>query len=581
MEAIHVEPFVDGASVEQILVGRDGEQGLGQLGHTGEHEVLQVLRGQHQAGVLLPSPLEDVADVLNGHFIGQPDVKLVKGSHRVAHRQELVGEVGQDVEQHGVLDVSAALEEALDAKDHKPPGADIGMSVEKPRLSALAHGVEAQEDLLEHFLGEQGLFLSVIVLIDVLHQLVEVGEDGILAGADLGEVRGVAHAPFGVEPLHQQLNGVNVEVGEAFVGAEEVLEKGDVLGEQGFLPEGCRGVGIVLAVHVPELGFQRIDAILTAQEVDKAAAQIVSHVRQFMFRIEGDHALTALQDVADEQLEQIALALAGVTQDEGAASGLVLGPALHVHQDIGAELVPADVETLGVGLAGMVEGIQVANRCGGQYPLKQGPEGVGSSRVGGLEALPLAEKDIVHAQLRAGQLGHDLVLQHLQGVRTLGGKLQKDGAVDERLLVSLHGGDEGDHVLKVGLGGHALLEVVGVAPLHAALVTGVMKDGALLGGGHFSSVDPEGHAALFPKVAEECQFLSAGGVASEGQYAAVGAAQNKAVRVKTDGSGGDHVHEVLGFILRLGLDRRFFLLLRFLLHGESPRFLHRSCQIGR
>ena len=229
----------------------------------------------------------------------------------------------------------------------------------------------------------------------------------------------------------------------------------------------------------------------------------------------------------------------------------------------------------------MVEGVQIAHRSGGQDTLKEAPEGVGSSRIGGLEALPLAQEDIVHAQLRAGQLGHDLVLQHLQGVWTLGSQLQKDGAVDQRLLVALHGGDEGDHVLEVGLGGDALLEVVGVAPLHAALAAGIVEDGVLLGGGDLPSVDPQGHATLFPQVTEEGQLLGAGGVAPQGQYAAVSAAQNKAVRVETDGGGGDHVQEILGLILRAGSGRRLFLLLRFLCHGVSPRFLRHNCRTHR
>ena len=38
---------------------------------------------------------------------------------------------------------------------------------------------------------------------------------------------------------------------------------------------------------------------------------------------------------AEKQLEQIALALAGVAQDEDAGGGLVLGTAIQIHDDVG------------------------------------------------------------------------------------------------------------------------------------------------------------------------------------------------------------------------------------------------------
>jgi len=43
LKEVHVEPFINGACVEQELVGGDGEQGPGQLPDTGLIEVLQIL----------------------------------------------------------------------------------------------------------------------------------------------------------------------------------------------------------------------------------------------------------------------------------------------------------------------------------------------------------------------------------------------------------------------------------------------------------------------------------------------------------------------------------------------------------
>ena len=44
LEQIHIEPLVDGAAVEDELVGRDGEQGLGQLPDAFPVKVLQICR---------------------------------------------------------------------------------------------------------------------------------------------------------------------------------------------------------------------------------------------------------------------------------------------------------------------------------------------------------------------------------------------------------------------------------------------------------------------------------------------------------------------------------------------------------
>ena len=59
------------AWIEQKLVCRDGEQGLGQLSNTGLQEVLYILAGQYQERVLLPVAFHQVADVFNGRQIGE------------------------------------------------------------------------------------------------------------------------------------------------------------------------------------------------------------------------------------------------------------------------------------------------------------------------------------------------------------------------------------------------------------------------------------------------------------------------------------------------------------------------------
>ena len=134
-------------------MGRDGEEGTGHLPDAGDVEVLKVLGRHDQGGFLLADPLQGVADVLHGGGIREPDIQLVQARHGVALRQQLVAEVGEQVEEHGVPHAEAAVDEVLHAEDQEAVGGDVGVSVEELALRALAHGVEAQQDLLEQFLG--------------------------------------------------------------------------------------------------------------------------------------------------------------------------------------------------------------------------------------------------------------------------------------------------------------------------------------------------------------------------------------------------------------------------------------------
>ena len=99
-----------------------------------------------------------------------------------------------------------------------------------------------------------------------------------------------------------------------------------MLAEEGALAEGFRGCLVLLGVHAPRLGLQRVDAVPAVHQVHEASAQVMAQVDELMLRVEADGGLAALQDVAQEQLQQVALALAGIAQDQDAGGGLVLGP---------------------------------------------------------------------------------------------------------------------------------------------------------------------------------------------------------------------------------------------------------------
>ena len=149
LEHLHVAALVDGACVEQELVGRDAEQRLGHLTHLFLIKVLQILRCQQHGGFLFAHTLEAVADVLNGRGIGQPDIQLVQCRHGIADRQKFIRHEGQHIEQHGVADIFSGTQHSLDAKDKKAAGGDVGVSIEELCVRTLAHGMQSQQHFLQ------------------------------------------------------------------------------------------------------------------------------------------------------------------------------------------------------------------------------------------------------------------------------------------------------------------------------------------------------------------------------------------------------------------------------------------------
>ncbi len=115
LQIVHKKAPVDRTGVEQKLVGRDGEQGLRHLRYAGEGEVLDILAGHDEAGVLLPAPLEHPADVFDGCRVGKPHVKLVQHRHGVALGQHPVAEEGEDVEQQRAPEILRCIRQVLHA----------------------------------------------------------------------------------------------------------------------------------------------------------------------------------------------------------------------------------------------------------------------------------------------------------------------------------------------------------------------------------------------------------------------------------------------------------------------------------
>lgn len=291
-----------------------------------------------------------------------------------------------------------------------------------------------------------------------------------------------------------------------------------------------------------------------------------------MLRVQRDHTFPGLQQIADQKLEQEALALPGVAEDEDACVGLVVCPAVQIHDDVEAVLVLAHIEAMGVGLTGVVEREKIRHGGGGQDPLEEGAESVRPCGVGGEESLPLPQQEPVRADLGPDELPGHLLPQAAQSLQALRREVEVHGAVVQGLPVPVHGGDERGHVLEIGLRGDALLHVVGAAALQAAAVGGILDDLLLLRRRHLPGVNDEGDTAVLSQVAQECQLLRGGGVASNSQGAVVGAAEDVVVRVELHHRRRDLVQEILGQRFRRGLG------LLFPSHSFPPTSRRRCCQ---
>ena len=138
---------------------------------------------------------------------------------------------------------------------------------------------------------------------------------------------------------------------EVLVDPEDVPQKGDVLGQQG-APEGGGRVRVIrLTAIVPVPGLQQIDADPAAEQIHKAAPQVAAQLLHLMLRVQGEDGLAGLQHVAQQKLQQVALALSAIAQDQGAGVSLVAGSPIQVHDDIGTILLVAQIEAAGIRLA--------------------------------------------------------------------------------------------------------------------------------------------------------------------------------------------------------------------------------------
>ena len=132
------------------------------------------------------------------------------------------------------------------------------------------------------------------------------------------------------------------------------------------------------------------------------------------------------------------LALTAVTEDKDIAVGLVLGTPVEVHKHVTAVFVSPKIEAVFIGFAAVIQGIEVSHRTRRKYSLILTSEHIHSARKHRQEAFFLSEDKSVYGYLCSCELHSCIVLELPQLIITICFQLNKNGAVEERLLVAVH-----------------------------------------------------------------------------------------------------------------------------------------------
>ena len=101
------------------------------------------------------------------------------------------------------------------------------------------------------------------------------------------------------------------------------------------------------------------------------------------------------------------------------------------------------------------------------------------------------------------------------------------------------------HVLQVAFRKHRLLQIVGVAPIHAVFIGGIADDLLFFHRGDMAGIDPQGNAILLSEMRQDSLFIRCGWILSERPHTAVCVAADEMVRFKLNHRRGDHVQKFL------------------------------------
>ena len=130
--------------------------------------------------------------------------------------------------------------------------------------------------------------------------------------------------------------------------------------------------------------------------------------------------------------------MSGVTEDEDVCVGLIIGSAIEVYDDVAPVLVTSDIESVGIGLTGVVKRIEIGDGRCGENSFKLRGKTVVSARADGSEAFQLAERQSVDGDLFSCQLHRHLGLKLGQLLPAIGTQLNEHSTVKEWFFVLSH-----------------------------------------------------------------------------------------------------------------------------------------------
>ena len=123
-----------------------------------------------------------------------------------------------------------------------------------------------------------------------------------------------------------------------------------------------------------------------------------------MLHIQCDYGFPRFQQIENKEFHQVRFTLTRVAKNENIGRSLILITLVEVYKDITSIFVLADVETSGIRLAGIVEGIEICYGVGGEHTLKLCTESIVPHRTDAAEALLLTEQELINIELAAHQL---------------------------------------------------------------------------------------------------------------------------------------------------------------------------------
>ena len=102
--------------------------------------------------------------------------------------------------------------------------------------------------------------------------------------------------------------------------------------------------------------------------------------------------------------------MAAISENEDVGGRFVLGSSVEVYEDIRAVFISSDIESVGIGLARIIEGIEVCHRACRQHSLELRSELIEAHGQNRKKSLFLTEGESVHGYLGACQLHGDFAL---------------------------------------------------------------------------------------------------------------------------------------------------------------------------